>query len=148
MVVVVTMQSTVEPEVARRYAAAAGGQRESQLAVGQAVMELEAGLFGVALAIEMAGIGSLALALLRGGTGALNRRFLWFGLIVCALAAPTGIAGLIDGMDWLGRLEPLFSLVALVWLAATGLLLARASRSQAREARNRPPRSFAPGAHP
>jgi hypothetical protein len=125
LVAVLTFESTVIPSNAERYVAATADGQAIQLAIGEAMLELDAAVFGVALMLYMFGVAGIFYMLLPGTWPRLNRMFLLAGLLLASIASLTGMFFLFEPVEALGRLEPVFSLAALVWLVALGVLLSR-----------------------
>jgi len=122
---VLAVQSTLDPALASRFIAADAPDPNMQLAIGSAVFEAERGVFGVGLAIVMAGIACLA-ATLRGDAEMGGRRVWWHvGTFAAGLTSLLGLATLLVDDVLLARGEASLSLVTLLWLAGTGFWLTR-----------------------
>ena len=122
---VLAVQSTLDPALASRFVMAGGQDPDMALAIAAAVFEAERGVFGVGLAIEMAGIACLA-ATFRGDPEFGGRRVWWgIGTLAASLAALLGLATLFIDDVLLTRGEASLSLVTLLWLAGTGFWLTR-----------------------
>lgn len=124
---VLLIESVVHPAIAAQYMGAPQTQQEGYLVAGQAMMALDAAIFGVAFMLMMAGIAAVLGALLARESPAVNRLVLWAGIAMAALASPSAIAYLFEPTRGFGALEPLFGLAVLVCLVILGALLWRAA---------------------
>jgi hypothetical protein len=127
LLVVLVLESAVDPQIAARFVSATESEGVTHLAVAEAMFDFEDGLFALALLLMMWGFTAIAAALLRVPDLAVDRRFLWAGAVVSFIAGWTGVAFLFEELEWFGRTEPFFSLLALVWLGVLGFLLTRGS---------------------
>lgn len=131
--VVLVIQTVVDPGIAERFVGGDAAAAATELALGRAFLDFEAGLFGMAIMLEMAGIAALAVGCARQVARAraphVDARLLAAGAAVAAVAGVTGIGFFVDALGWLERLEAVCSLATLVWLVAFGVLLYRAARA-------------------
>jgi Na+/melibiose symporter-like transporter len=127
LLVVLILQTAVDPSLARRFVEAPDGQRENHLAVARAIFDFESGLFALALFLLLWGVAAFAGSLLKARGPALDARFLWFGIVASLVAGLTGVAYTFEALKWFGRLEPFLALIALVWIGALGWLIWRRS---------------------
>ena len=127
---VLIVESAVHPEIAARFVEASGTEQQAHLAAGQAMLDLDAAVFGVSFTLMMAGIAAIAGAFLAGAGPRLNRVFLWVGVVLAALASPSAIAYLFEPTQAFGQLEPILGLAVLLWLVVLGTLLWTTERAR------------------
>ncbi len=125
LLLVLVPQTVVDPNIASRYVSGSESEQGTQLAVARAMFDFEGGLFALALLLEMWGVAAAALALVRAAGPAIDRRFLRFGAVVSFLAGLTGVLALVEPLGSVSAVEPVFSLFALLWLIAFGVVLYR-----------------------
>ncbi len=133
LLLVLVPQTVVDPGIASRYVAGSESEQATQLALAKAMFNFEEGLFALALLLEMSGVAVTALALVRAAGPAIDRRFLGFGALVSFLAGLIGVAGLVKPLDSVAAVEPVFSLFALLWLIALGVVLYRSRETRPAE---------------
>lgn len=123
---VLVLQTAVDPALARRFVQSAdGGDKRQYLAIADSVFDLETGLFGLTLLLILWGVAAIGLCAWRDGAPRMAEWFLVAGIAISLVAGLTAPAFAFESTKAFGRLEPVLSILALLWLTAFGVIAAR-----------------------
>lgn len=124
---VLVLETAVDPALARRFVESGEAEAGRYLAIAESVFDFETGLFGLTLLLILWGAAALGLCAWRDREPRLPVWFVIGGVAVCGVAGLTAPAYNFEALKVFGRLEPVLSILALLWITAFGVVVARRS---------------------